>query len=455
MEPASRQSLTQHFYSPAPRQSISDLTVDDYENYTGPKTRSQTRSLNAPVPASNSVPRQGQLQSVTPFHALQNGRIDKNARYGQASFGGAIIDGKTVRVRVGPHLGRTGVVKSNTKNGAHVEFQSDNKIMLFGKKQLELITSSDGLIPVSAATAFEEAFGAAPAAISRALPNRPSSTASQAQNVASPPRMVSPYSGIMAPPPRAWQPQPPQTRVVGEPKVYSIARPVPNKAYMEAAHLRPSNLNVSRPLLVILDLNGTLLHRKTKGSNFKPRPHLDEFLEYLFSNHSVMVWSSARPHNVINMCKQFFTPEQFQRVTAIWTRDNLQLTPEAYSANTQVYKQLSWVWRDVRIQAKNPVRNTFWSQSNTVLLDDSVEKSASEPYNLIRIGEFENRPDQQGEDVLPQVALYLNTLRSQRDVSAYIRTQPFVPDPSMPRAASEAFAVARHAAMFQSPYLER
>lgn len=349
-----------------------------------------------------------------------------------------------------------------TAKGADVEMHTKNKTMTFSKKQLVLVDTSIEPNPMLEDETFPTATAAtgdAPPLGSHPFGARGLGPQSQphAQNVASPPSTIVPHSGFVAPRLKALPPQVPTqslpNRPSGEPKVYSIARPLPNYVYMAAAYAAPSVLEISRPLLVILDLNGTLLYRKNKGTNFKPRPHLNEFLEYLFSNHIVMVWSSARPYNVMGMCKQFFSPEQYQRVAAIWTRDHLHLTPEAYKSNTQVYKQLSWVWRDARIQAANPLPNTYWGQSNTVLLDDSVEKSASEPYNLIRIEEFEDRADQAGEDVLPQVALYLNTLRSQRDACAYIRSQPFVVDPSMPRAAAEAFAVARHAAMSQSQYL--
>jgi hypothetical protein len=359
------------------------------------------------------------------------------------------LPGKTVKIVSGPHKNLSGVVKSTTSKGATVVLHPSGKELIFSKKEVDVIDPS--AIPIPNATMLGRA--TSPMGGTSPLHGGPSITSGGQQWVygrsATGQSPIFPYSGFVTPPSQAPATKP----ASADPKIFSMARPIPHPAYMGASLISPSVLNISRPLLVILDLNGTLLYRKNKGSNFKPRPHLDEFLEYLFSNHVVMFWSSARPYNVISMCKQFFSPEQFQRVAAIWTRDNLRLSPAAYGANTQVYKQLSWVWSDANIQAKNPVPNTYWDHSNTVLLDDSVEKSASEPYNLIRIDEFEARPDQLKEDVLPQVALYLDILRSQRDASAYIRRSPFLHDPTMPRAAAEAFAVARSAATIQPPYL--
>ena len=184
-----------------------------------------------------------------------------------------------------------------------------------------------------------------------------------------------------------------------------------------------------RPLLVVLDLNGTLLHRKNRGSSFVGRPRVNEFLHYLFSHHSVMVWSSARPDNVQGMCEKLLLKPQKEQLIGIWARDQLRLPADAYNQKVQVYKQLSWIWKDKKIQSANPNPIEYWSQENTVLIDDSVEKAASEPYNLIQLEEFENKTEQVEVDVLGQVVKYLELLRWERDVSAYVRWKPFAFDP--------------------------
>lgn len=412
--PLQQQRLTQNALPSAPTAQDNEIYTGsrnaNHETHTRRVTRSQTSLLGAPDAAQKprASPPQAESTSVVASHVLHN-RIDKYARYNQANFGTAALTvGSTARIREGPHKDLTGLVKAVTNKGASIQVHLRNKVTILSlnKYMLDVVNGAPTQVPAT-------------------LPGHQG--ASQARL---------------------------QTRSSGEPKVYFVPRPSPGQAYLEAAFASPSASDYSRPLLVILDLNGTLLYRKRKGSNFMPRPHLDEFLEYLFSNHVVMVWSSARPHNVINMCQKFFTPEQYQRVAAIWTRDHLHLSQEAYNANTQVYKQLSWVWADAGIQAKNPVPGAIWDQSNTVLLDDSVEKSISEPFNLIKIDEFEGRSDQMSEDVLPQVALYLHTLRSQHNVSSYIRSQPMLIDPAMPRAAASALARTRLPSG-QSPFLER
>lgn len=221
---------------------------------------------------------------------------------------------------------------------------------------------------------------------------------------------------------------PPPYININAPRKHVMGRPSPTPFYTYLASQQPQLLTLPRPLLVVLDLNGTLLKRsKFSGANtFVPRPYVQEFLAYIFANHNVMIWSSARPENVATMCSDLLTPQQLKQLVAVWARDRLGLSKQAYNAKVQVYKQLSLIWNDTTIQAANPSKEYMWTQANTVLVDDSIDKSASEPYNLIEVEEFRNQPQQvKSDDYLKAVIEYLEVLSYQADVSAYIRSQPF------------------------------
>ncbi|KAK3633333.1 hypothetical protein LTR56_015901 [Elasticomyces elasticus] len=210
------------------------------------------------------------------------------------------------------------------------------------------------------------------------------------------------------------------------PLVELLKRPDPTWSYLKQAEQPPGVLpNMAfRPLLVILDLNGTLLYRKNRKTSFTARPHVSEFLWYLMNNHKVMIWSSAREHTVQTIIEQIFRPEHLAQLVAVWARDKLRLSPEQYKSRVQVYKQLSWVWRDDVI-ADSGMHDDCWAQDNTVLIDDSEAKAASEPFNLIKIDEFEGKPEQLETDVLGQVVDYLEVLKCARDVSSAIRNAPY------------------------------
>lgn len=186
-------------------------------------------------------------------------------------------------------------------------------------------------------------------------------------------------------------------------------------------------------MLIVMDLNGTLLFRPNKHRpfNFVERPHAKRFLAYCLDTFYVAIWSSARPENVDKMVSQLLTPEQRERCLLIWARDRFGLSPTDYNSRIQVYKRLTAVWDEPRVTASHPEVATGgrWNQTNTVLVDDSLEKARSEPFNLLEIPEFSGLATET-PNVLPQVHDYLNSLSYQSDVSRSIRQDPFRLNPN-------------------------
>lgn len=77
----------------------------------------------------------------------------------------------------------------------------------------------------------------------------------------------------------------PQWRIrnpMGDPKQFLLPRPAPTAQYLSQA-LQPSvPLQEPKKLLIILDLNGTLVHRASRKANstFTKRPFCKQFMEY-------------------------------------------------------------------------------------------------------------------------------------------------------------------------------
>lgn len=222
----------------------------------------------------------------------------------------------------------------------------------------------------------------------------------------------------------------PTTKPTGrskDPKIM-LPAPVPTKAYMAQAAGEPSTVELSGRILVILDLNGTLLYRPNRNKKTMiARPFLIPFLRYLFSNFAVMVWSSARPENVASLVEQSLEEELRKTLVAEWARDAFKLKPEHYNQNVQVYKNLDLVWAKDEIQQRHPdyASGGRFGQHNTVLIDDSILKAAAQPYNLLQISEFSATPQQMREDKLREVAGYLEALRTQQDVSKFMKREKF------------------------------
>ncbi|KAL2259597.1 hypothetical protein VTK26DRAFT_6687 [Humicola hyalothermophila] len=153
------------------------------------------------------------------------------------------------------------------------------------------------------------------------------------------------------------QPRPSARDPVSPPSAASGGVPEPTPAYLLRASLLPLVAPAKRPILVVIDLNGTLLHRPNKRSpsKFVERPHARAFLQSMIDKHHVVIWSSARPENVGRMCAQLLPPQYLSRVVAVWGRDRFGLTADDYSRRTQCYKRLTRLWSDPVVAASHPL----------------------------------------------------------------------------------------------------
>ncbi|KAG0648508.1 hypothetical protein D0Z07_5415 [Hyphodiscus hymeniophilus] len=207
---------------------------------------------------------------------------------------------------------------------------------------------------------------------------------------------------------------------------------IPNVSneYLNASLSDPSQLGQPQHLLVVIDLNGTLLYRPNRKNptKFLMRPHAQSFLKYCVDTFKVVIWSSARPENVAAMCGTILTPDIKRRVVAIWGRDKFGLSKTDFNLRVQCYKRLSQVWQDEKISRSHPLyrEGHRWDQTNTVLIDDSREKARTEPHNLIEVPEWYGDLKER-DDILPQVHDYLNHLSMNSNISACLRSHPWQP----------------------------
>lgn len=209
--------------------------------------------------------------------------------------------------------------------------------------------------------------------------------------------------------------------------------PSPSQGYLNKSMELSIKLSKPVQLLVILDLNGTLLFRKrgrnTVGST-RPvlRPGIQEFMQYLFDNFKVMIWTSAQPQNAQLMVNAVLSKDEQGLLLALWARDTLGLTQKQYNEKVQVYKRLDRVWGgEFMLLHPNQPDQIMFDQTNTVLFDDSDTKAAYNPYNLVKIPEFTASESQMRDDnVLWDCIYYLEQLKWQSNVSAFIRKNPAV-----------------------------
>ncbi|KAF7327637.1 FCP1-like proteiny domain-containing protein [Mycena kentingensis (nom. inval.)] len=108
--------------------------------------------------------------------------------------------------------------------------------------------------------------------------------------------------------------------------------------------------------LLIFDLNGTLLLRSPRNYQVRKiylRPYVPALVAYLSHPKTrawldVMVWSSAQAHNVREMVERVFGNGEGAGkgplLEAVWARDTLGLSKNAYHQKTQTTKNLEKPW---------------------------------------------------------------------------------------------------------------
>ena len=233
----------------------------------------------------------------------------------------------------------------------------------------------------------------------------------------------------------------------GPPRVVQPTKPMATTEYMNSAMQIPVTFPTARKLLIILDLNGTLLLRT--GHNRQTifiRPYTTSFIDYIFSNHTVMVYTSAVTQSAKYMLQTLLDPHHREQLAAVWTREKLDLTHEQYRNKVQVYKKLDQVWADKRIQA-SAESGYPWDQSNTILIDDSHLKAAAQPFNLLQIEEYtmadvpsslsgtaeRTNAFEKQRHIIQKIWNKLEVLKYQQDVSRLICSwhhQTMLPTPS-------------------------
>ncbi|KAA1105409.1 hypothetical protein PGT21_006424 [Puccinia graminis f. sp. tritici] len=260
-------------------------------------------------------------------------------------------------------------------------------------------------------------------------------------------------------------------------KISQPAQPAPEtetkRAVQEEAPIKPTP-----PPLLILDLNGCLLHREYKPGHPKiihPRPYLEDLFQYALSppvdqanhrggsqerNWEVLIWSSAQPQNVTLMCNAIEVQKRTKvsrtrvpraqanqledisnrldtlninqretelakkaepiprRVLDIWSRSQLDLSSEDYSRKVATTKDLRKVWDSFSWTDPESGEELKWGAHNTVIVDDSPDKLSLQPDNLCMVNEFSG---DSSDKALLELIEKLKSLRNEANIPEAIK----------------------------------
>ena len=146
---------------------------------------------------------------------------------------------------------------------------------------------------------------------------------------------------------------------------------------------------------LLLDLDETLISSYETPSTSKPadyvfhdgvvtwyiykRPHLDEFLDYVFANFNVCIWTASEQDYCLGIVKNVIIGNHTERVLDyILFRYHCDVSESLYKNNN---KSLRVLWDDFKIKGM--------SIDNCILVDDRVDLKTVQPdCNVINVPRF-------------------------------------------------------------------
>jgi hypothetical protein len=107
------------------------------------------------------------------------------------------------------------------------------------------------------------------------------------------------------------------------------------------------------------------------------RPHLEEFLDYLFENFNVAVFTAAEHTYAKFIIDNFILTKPGRKLEAVFFRYHFDLAHKLYNKT----KGLEVLWDFFHVYNFYPC--------NTVIIDDLIDVKKSNPYNTIAVEAFE------------------------------------------------------------------
>jgi hypothetical protein len=202
-----------------------------------------------------------------------------------------------------------------------------------------------------------------------------------------------------------------------------------------------------KELLIVFDLNGTLLSRIKSSSDrmlvnsspFPPsapnlsfkrqriyvRPHFYHLLKTINENprFRVGVWTSAQQSNALRLTDFLFRNNNDEtlnrKLEFVLDRSVCENAPMG-TRSEEVVKNLDIIF--------NSKEYGSWNLNNTVLIDDSKHKARKQPENLLWIPNFDvsdHTRDSSQDIALLQLATWLTSLESDfQDIREIIKQRP-------------------------------
>lgn len=176
--------------------------------------------------------------------------------------------------------------------------------------------------------------------------------------------------------------------------------------------------------LVIIDLNDVIIkkiykpnmteeqmnkylafpHSETPIFYIWMRPRSQEFIEFLFENFKVGIWSAALRHNITDMLKIAFTEKQISELVVILDQSHCEKEEKitvVKDASPYLFKKnLTRVWDELNLPPYDRYemydkydRHEKYDKTNTTIVDDTLDKIRCNPEETICVAKKEATMD--------------------------------------------------------------
>ena len=123
------------------------------------------------------------------------------------------------------------------------------------------------------------------------------------------------------------------------------------------------------------------------------RPHVQEFLDYLFENFNVSVWTAATKDYALFVVSNVILVKPERKLDLLLFSYHCRWSEK----NNNGHKGLKTIWDDIKIPG--------YDETNTYIIDDLPEVNEIQPGNSIRIEPFDiSKKDSEHDDELLKVA---------------------------------------------------
>lgn len=131
------------------------------------------------------------------------------------------------------------------------------------------------------------------------------------------------------------------------------------------------------------------------------RPHLQSFLDFLFANFNVSVWTAASKEYALFIIEKFILTKPDRKLDFFFYLYHTKMSMK----NSSKIKDLSMLWDMFELKHYTP-RNTY-------IIDDNSQVYDAQPKNTIRIKAFDyDAEDASRDSELQRIRLFLEKIQN-------------------------------------------